>query len=153
MGKKPHPKYYLLPLLLTVLLLTIPTSEAANISGYFQPSGMYGGVPGVYSWENYCPLCGAYGTLANNPKNVVEGEITCLFCGADYDGCTGFDKWEGGARAKLLSTTNSPQTQQGKSPQTQQGNSPQTQLGTKSQIQALHETIKDKIKETNSLFY
>jgi hypothetical protein len=141
MREKTHLKYYLLPLLLTVLVLTIPTSEAANISGYFQPSGMYGGVPGVYSWENYCPLCGAYGTLAINPKGVPEGEITCLFCGADYDGCTGFDKWESGARGKLRSTT-------GSSTSSSPG-----KLVSKSEMQALQASIKDKIKETNSLFF
>ena len=48
------------------------------------------------TWKNYCPFCKKTGTLANNPKGVAEGEITCHKkkggCDADFDITTGGDK-------------------------------------------------------------
>ena len=45
------------------------------------------------TWLSYCPNCGYYGTLLNNPKHVSpEGEITCHFCDCDYCGVTGYEK-------------------------------------------------------------
>ncbi|MFA0833569.1 MAG: hypothetical protein ACC609_06135 [Methanobacterium formicicum] len=85
-----------------LLLGALPVSSAASIGGYFIPGGMYGGESGYHYWENYCPLCHHYGGLVVNPKGTYEGEITCSYCDADYDGCTGYDKYEGGARAKLI---------------------------------------------------
>ena len=84
-----------------LLLGALPVSSAASIGGYFVPGGMYGGESGYHYWENYCPLCHHYGCLEVNPKGTYEGEITCSACDADYDGCTGYDKYDGGARAKL----------------------------------------------------
>lgn len=46
-------------------------------------------------------MCGHHNCLLNNPKGTYEGEITCAICDADYDGCTGYDKHGGGARARL----------------------------------------------------
>lgn len=77
-------------------------SSASSIGGYFIPGGMYGGESGYHYWENYCPLCHHYGCLEVNPKGTHEGEITCSRCDADYDGCSGYDKYDGGARAKLI---------------------------------------------------
>lgn len=50
-----------------------------------------------YKWYNttfvnYCPVCGIYGCLQDNPKGVAEGELTCCLCDADFDGVTGTDK-------------------------------------------------------------
>jgi len=88
-------------LLATSMLLMIGCVSAGTIGGYFMPSGYYGGHSGYYEWIDYCPLCGHYGTLENNPKGTYEGEISCGRCDADYDGCTGYDKHGRGARAKL----------------------------------------------------
>jgi hypothetical protein len=71
------------------------------IGGYFEPGGMYGGHSGHHYWINYCPLCGHYNCLENNPKGTDEGELTCSICDSDYDGCTGADKNGGGARVWL----------------------------------------------------
>ena len=60
------------------------------------------------TWRNYCPNCGKSGTLANNPKGVYEGEVTCSMskggCDADYCGVCGGDKAGGGKcnRVKLV---------------------------------------------------
>ena len=88
--------------LVVLILGALPVSSASSIGGYFIPGGMYGGSSGYHYWENYCPLCHHYGSLEVNPKGTYEGEITCAICDADYDGCTGYDKYEGGARAKLI---------------------------------------------------
>jgi nitrite reductase/ring-hydroxylating ferredoxin subunit len=76
-----------------------------TVEGYFIPSGMYGGHSGYYTWENHCPLCHHTGCLEVNPKGTYEGEITCSACDADYDGCTGYDKYQGGARGQLEAYT------------------------------------------------
>lgn len=60
---------------------------------------MYGGHSGYYQWYDYCPQCHHYNCLGNYVKGV--NEISCYACSADYDGCTGLDKSEGGARAEL----------------------------------------------------
>ena len=45
------------------------------------------------TWLSYCPQCGYYGTLLDNPKHVSpEGEITCHYCDCDYCGVTGYEK-------------------------------------------------------------
>ena len=41
------------------------------------------------TWLNYCPNCGYYGTLLVNPKNSIEGELTCAYCDCDYCGVSG----------------------------------------------------------------
>jgi hypothetical protein len=46
----------------------------------------------THTYEDYCPLCGAYGSLLLNPKGVPERELTCSACDADYDIPTGMDK-------------------------------------------------------------
>ncbi len=88
--------------IVVLLLGVLPVSSASSIGGYFVPGGMYGGESGYHYWENYCPLCHHYGSLEVNPKGTYEGEITCYACDADYDGCSGYDKYDGGARAKLI---------------------------------------------------
>lgn len=49
-----------------------------------------------HTFVNYCPNCGRWNTLSNNPKRVPEGEITCSRgkggCDADYCGYCGKDK-------------------------------------------------------------
>ncbi|MDO5849133.1 MAG: transglutaminase domain-containing protein [Methanobrevibacter sp.] len=44
------------------------------------------------TWLSYCPKCGYYATLLNNPKGTPEGEITCAQCDSDYCGVTGKNK-------------------------------------------------------------
>ena len=44
------------------------------------------------SWKNYCPICKKLGGLQNNPKHTHEGEWTCKYCGADFDGVCGYEK-------------------------------------------------------------
>lgn len=44
------------------------------------------------TWLSYCPHCGYYGTLLNNPKGTTEGELTCSYCDCDYCGVTGKEK-------------------------------------------------------------
>jgi len=85
-----------------LVLCALPVSSASSIGGYFIPGGMYGGESGYYYWEDYCPLCDRYGCLGVNPKGTYEGEVTCYICDADYDGCTGYDKFGAGARARLI---------------------------------------------------
>ena len=80
---------------------SINQEDIGVISGYFEPSGMYGGHSGYYQYIDYCPLCHHYNCLLNNPKGTYEGEITCGRCDADYDGTTGYDKSAGGARGQL----------------------------------------------------
>lgn len=75
--------------------------NAGTVGGYFKPGGMYGGYSGYHEWIDYCPLCDHYSCLMVNPKGTIEGEVTCAFCDADFDGCTGYDKHGGGARARL----------------------------------------------------
>lgn len=41
------------------------------------------------TWLSYCPYCGYYGTLLDNPKHTDEGELTCSYCDCDYCGVTG----------------------------------------------------------------
>ena len=53
------------------------------------------------TWKNHCPLCGHNDTLIFNPKGSYEGELTCIYCGADYCAVTGKDKHENGPRAEL----------------------------------------------------
>lgn len=90
---------YIIPLLL-VLFFINPVS-AGTVSGYFHPSGYYYGETGWHEWQDYCPLCGHYDCLMIGMKGIHD-EISCKHCGADYDGTNGMDKWDGGARAKLI---------------------------------------------------
>jgi len=78
------------------------------VGGYFKPGGYYGGKSGYHEWIDYCPLCSHKNCLMVNPKGTFEGEITCAWCDADYDGCTGYDKHGRGARAKLHRFTPQP---------------------------------------------
>jgi len=83
-------------------MVILPQCYGTNtIEGYFHPGGMYGGYTGYYTYMDYCPLCHHHNCLLLNPKGTYEGEITCSHCDADYDGCTGYDKHGGGARARL----------------------------------------------------
>ena len=103
-------KRWLIPisafLMLFVVLAPVNAVEEDVISGYYYPSGVNGNSAGYYSYLNYCPLCHHQGTLADNPKGVREGEITCYKpyggCDADFDGTSGCDKWYGGCRASLV---------------------------------------------------
>ena len=57
------------------------------------------------TYRNYCPMCKASNCLADTPKNpsrnrVVEGEISCTKCGADYCICCGAEK-NGTCRSNL----------------------------------------------------
>jgi hypothetical protein len=81
------------------MFLLLPAASAADvISGSGYTSGYGEGYYTSYSFINYCPLCGAYGTLETYVKGV--NEITCTRCDADYS-YSGRDKWEGGERAWL----------------------------------------------------
>jgi hypothetical protein len=70
------------------LMLTAPTAAASEIISH---SGMNTCNKGWYytsgTFLNYCPECGASGTLIWNPKGTVEGEWTCSACSADYCIC------------------------------------------------------------------
>ena len=78
---------------LLIFLLVIANVSASTITVTGMPSKSgYGYSWATTTWENYCPLCGAHGYLADNPKGVVEGEVTCLRCDADYCSVTGLDK-------------------------------------------------------------
>lgn len=50
------------------------------------------------SYVNYCPNCKSYGVLLNNPKKVVDGEITCRKCDCDFCCYCGRDKVGSGGR-------------------------------------------------------
>ena len=81
------------------------TSTTGNvICGDFKPSACHDGsqpyVWGHYCWLNYCPNCGRYGTLLNNPKHQYEGELTCSHCDSDYCGHCGREK-KCGSSSKL----------------------------------------------------
>ena len=47
------------------------------------------------SFVDYCPHCHKYGTLRNVHKWPArfEQELTCTYCGADYCGCCGKEKY------------------------------------------------------------
>ena len=70
------------------------------------------------TWKNYCPHCKKSGTLADNPKGVADGEITCSQskggCDADYCGFCGGDKG-GGDRCKNYRLTSATATSSGTS--------------------------------------
>lgn len=83
-------------LIILAMLISIPASNASIIGGYFLPSGPNGD---SYSyrwhykeWSNYCPACHRSGGLALNPKGTYEGELTCMYCDADFDGVSGLEK-------------------------------------------------------------
>lgn len=88
---------YIIPLLFLVMGICGATAvEQPVITGEFMPSGVYshGYAYKIYvkSWVNYCPACHKYHALLYNPKGVYEGELTCKYCGADFDGVTGYEK-------------------------------------------------------------
>ena len=45
-----------------------------------------------YTFINYCPHCGKYGTLRKNPKGVYEQEYTCAVDDCDYCAVCGKEK-------------------------------------------------------------
>ena len=47
---------------------------------------------GKTSYINYCPNCKRYNTLLDNPKHVMDGEITCSKCDCDFCCYCGRDK-------------------------------------------------------------
>jgi len=55
---------------------------------------------------NYCPECGATGTLRWNLKGTVEGEWTCSACSADYCVC-GKEKLNGVSKNLIVATKKS----------------------------------------------
>ena len=73
-----------------------------TVTGYPTTSGSTGGnSPYTYkkytkTWANFCPICNRTGTLADNPKGVADGEITCSKakggCDSDWDSVTGRSK-------------------------------------------------------------
>jgi len=69
------------------IILTAPTATATERISH---SGMNTCNKGWYytsgTFLNYCPECGATGTLKWNPKGTIEGEWTCS-CSADYCVC------------------------------------------------------------------
>ena len=89
------------------LMLTAPTASAVETishsgmnscnKGWYYTSGMF---------LNYCPECGATGTVIWNPKNTVEGEWTCSACSADYCVC-GKEKIHGVGK-NLIKATEEP---------------------------------------------
>ena len=46
-----------------------------------------------YTFINYCPHCGKYGTLRKNPKGVYEQEYTCAVDDCDYCAVCGKEKY------------------------------------------------------------
>jgi hypothetical protein len=86
------------------LMLTAPTVTAADTISH---GGMNSCNKGWYytsgTFLNYCPECGATGTLKWNPKDTVEGEWTCSACGADYCVC-GKEKTNGKAKNLIKAT-------------------------------------------------
>lgn len=88
---------------------SVTTSQTITVNHYPTCSCCYGTQYKRYTktWKNYCPNCGKSGTLVDNPKGVVDGEITCSMkkggCDADYCGYCGGDKWGHGKckRVKL----------------------------------------------------
>ncbi len=94
-------------LFFVVVCMTLGSASAAVpvIGGYFEPGGYYGGHAGHHYWVNYDPSSGRYGVLENNPKGTEEGELTSSVTDTDYDGCTGGDKYGGGARYWLIPAT------------------------------------------------
>ena len=53
-------------------------------------------------FKNYCPFCKKYGVLVYNLKgNIVEGELSCELCSADFCIADGYEK-SGNFRKKLI---------------------------------------------------
>ena len=79
-------------------MLTAPTATATEIISH---SGMNTCNKGWHytsgTFLNYCPDCGATGSLTWNPKDTIEGEWTCSACGSDYCIC-GREKTYGPAK-------------------------------------------------------
>ena len=73
-----------------------------TVTGYPTTAGSTGGnSPYKYkkytkTWANFCPICNRTGTLADNPKGVADGEVTCSKskggCDSDWDSVTGRSK-------------------------------------------------------------
>jgi len=86
-------------------MLTAPTVAATEIINH---SGMNSCNKGWYytsgTFLNYCPECGATGTIMWNLKGTIEGEWTCSACSADYCVC-GKEKIQG-VGEKLKATDN-----------------------------------------------
>ena len=82
----------------------VPSGDVKTITvtGYPTTAGSTGnGSPYKYqkytkTRANFCPICNRTGTLADNPKGVKDGEITCSKskggCDADWDSVTGRSK-------------------------------------------------------------
>gem|GEM_PF-2244108 len=88
-------------------MLTAPTAAASEIISH---GGMNSCNKGWYytsgTFLNYCPECGATGTLKWNPKGTIEGEWTCSQCSADYCVC-GKEKIHG-VDKNLIEATDEP---------------------------------------------
>lgn len=89
------PSTVIFALMLCCLLIALPAASAAGVvEGYFKP-GVMSGYRYTWhyrAWEDYCPACGHHDCLLMNPKGVPERELTCRYCGADYDGVKGWEK-------------------------------------------------------------
>ena len=84
--------------------IAVPSGDVKSITvtGYPTTAGSTGGnSPYTYkkytkTWANFCPICNRTGTLADNPKGVKDGEITCSKskggCDSDWDSVTGRSK-------------------------------------------------------------
>ena len=99
-----HGLFIGISLIFIISLFCIVTISASPITVTAKPSAANDLPYKDYTmtWENYCPLCGHYGTLIFNPKGTYEGELTCSYCDADYCAVTGKDKDGEGSRAHLL---------------------------------------------------
>jgi transglutaminase-like putative cysteine protease len=78
----------------TVWVTDISNNYYINVVALPSASNYAGFTYAYYNttFVNYCPHCGLYGTLQNNPKNTAEGELTCAYDGADYCAVTGKEK-------------------------------------------------------------
>jgi hypothetical protein len=105
---EPHLKIKVAIVFAAILILLIPAASASSVGAYnVQVTSKYVkatalcscGLNGYYymtgSFENYCPICHSYGTLAFNPKGTPEGEWTCTRCGCDYCAADGKEKMPG----------------------------------------------------------
>ena len=105
---EPHLKFKAALIFTALLVFFMPAASAASVGAYnVQVTNEYVnatalcscGLNGYYymtgCFENYCPICHSYGSLAFNPKGTPEGEWTCTKCGCDYCAADGKEKMPG----------------------------------------------------------